>query len=181
MLAGLSFAIAARAQFREGRSPLGRELRLVALFESIIVLPLALYFYGAHADWAFEYRIDPARLPAGSVLGVPLCVFASGAAGYALGWLLIRRRGVKSPYTACVGVGLVLLVTLIAGADRLSHDGTFASFRRGEAQPILETKLAWAIVISLAGAAVAASLVVRALREEARRRALPSPPPVRRR
>ena len=175
------FAIAARAQFREGRSPLGRELRLAALFEAIIVAPVALYFYFVHADWALFYRVDPARLPAIGALLVLLSCAASGAIGYGAGWQLIRHRGVKSPYTACVVVVLVLLVVVLHESDRIGRDGTYASFQRGDAQSIFETRLAWGIVIALAGVVVAAALVVRALREESRRRPPPAAPLPRRR
>src|SRR5262249_59830703 len=111
---GLVFAACARVQFANGGSPWGRELAAVLSFEAIIVWPVALYFYLVHPAWSWMYLIDPARLPWGVGFLVLLGYAATLLGGYLGGWALLRARKETAVYAVLAGLGLVLIVLLIA-------------------------------------------------------------------
>lgn len=169
VFAGLCFATAAMVQFREGRSPWGRELLAVVSFEGIVVWPTSIYFYLVHPDWSWMYFVDPARLPAGVlalVLGAHLVALLGGYLG---GWMLIRRRGDKAAVLAVAGGAVLLSLVALFTRARLFRYGTYAGFHHGQTQPLSEVKLFWVLGPIAVGVLVSAVAVGWTLFSQGRR------------
>jgi hypothetical protein len=165
----LVFAACARTQFTSGGSPWGRELMAVLSFEAIIVWPVALYFYVVHPAWSWMYFVDPARLPTGVSLLVLLGYVATLLGGYLGGWALLRARKDKILWGVLAGLGLALVVFLIACRARVAHSGTFEEYHAGHALSVGEGKLGWALAATSTGVAIAIVLVGFTLWEQGKR------------
>ncbi len=166
---GLCFAVAAGSQFREGRSPWGRELLAVASFAAIVLWPTASYLYLVHADWSWMYWVDPATLPRGMLVLVLLAWAVAVVGGYLGGWALIRRKGDRAGLIALGGGAAVALLAVLLGRARIFRYGSYAAFHHGQAAPLSEVKLAWTLPPIVVGVGVAAAAVCWNLYSQGRR------------
>lgn len=135
-----------------------------------MIAPAGAYLAAVHPAWTAAYVVDPDGL-SGFVAFVGMVLPASALfAGYAGGWQIVRSRGPGALRAAlAAGIGLLILIALV-GRGRVFHVGTYAAFYRGDALPIVRTKLFYALIVLGAGLVAAAVLVGRALRGEARRK-----------
>jgi hypothetical protein len=176
VLVGLCFAAAAQVQFREGRSPWGRELLAVLSFEGIVAWPTTAYFYLVHPDWSWMYLLDPASLPRGLLALVLAAHAVALVGGYLLGWWMIRRWGQRGAWGAPAGAALVLIIGVLIGHARIFRYGTYASFHRGQWLPLREVKLGWVFAPILLGIAVAVVAVGWTLYSQGRRAVVSAKP-----
>jgi hypothetical protein len=171
---GLAFASAAVNQFREGRSPWGRELLAVLSFEAIVLWPVAIYLYLVHPDWSWMYWVDPASLPRG-LLGLVLAAWLVALlGGYLGGWALIRRRGQRSAWVALGAGAATWLTAVLVAHARISRYGTYAAFHQGKAVPLGTVKLAWVLPAIVIGVIAAAAAVGWTLYSQGRRVGAPA-------
>ena len=169
LLVGLVFAWCARVQFTGGARPWGRELFAVLSFAGIIVWPLSLYFFLVYPDWSWLYLVDPDRLPRGISVLILIALVVVLLAGYLAGWALLRASAEKWLLGAMGGVGAALVLFVVMARRRLLASGSYAEYHTGRALSASESKLAWAIGITLIGFAAAAGMVGFTLNQQGRR------------
>ena len=169
MLVGLVFAACARQQFAGGAAPWGRELAAVLSFEAIVLWPVALYYYLVYPDWSWMYFVDARRLPSGVSILVLLAYVATLLGGYLAGWALLRARRQRLLAGAIGGVTLLMGGFVVACRGRLFTSGSFAEYHAGTAPSVTEGKLAWALVVTAIGVAIAMVVVGLALWEQGKR------------
>lgn len=123
--------------------------QLVALHAAAVVAPIALYFYAVHPAWAWLYWFDPDKLGVASV--IPLV--AGHAALVIGGWygaaLLIRRGHAGALLYVAGGLGLVLLILIIASFNRLGTAANYLGWQAKRGISVFSVKLGWAFVVSL--------------------------------
>jgi hypothetical protein len=176
VLVGLVFAGCARQQFAGtgGAAPWGRELAAIMTFEAIVLWPVALYYYMVYPDWSWMYFVDARRLPSGVSILVLLAHVATLLGGYLGGWWLLRAGKLRELAGAVAGLTILLIVFVIVCRGRLFSSGSFAEWSAGHsgASPmpsVGDGKLAWALVVTAIGVAIAIVVVGWALWEQGKR------------
>jgi len=168
-LVGLSLSLAAFWQFEQGRTPFGREAWVPLLFHVLFVTPSVIYLGLAFPDWSWLYLVEPRRLPFGTITLSVLATALAELGGYLGGWALLKARR-RRELTLAVGLGtLTLIVVMLVLRERLSHAGTYAEYALGQAVPIAERKLSWALSIIGSGTVVGLVLAIRFLLEQGQR------------
>src|SRR5579883_3210207 len=101
------------------------------LHAGAIVAPIALYFYAAHAAWAWMYWVDPDKLTGLAI--IPLMVGHVGLVfgGWYAGAVLIRHNAQVASFYAGGALVLVMLILLVFGSDRLATATDFIGYPRG--------------------------------------------------
>jgi hypothetical protein len=158
---GLGFAVLARDRVRVDGPFGGPAFLFVVLNASVVVAPIALYFYAVHPAWAWHYWVDPGHIPGLALVPLVVGHAALVVGGWYGGTLLLRRDQRDIALYTLGGIALVLLVVVILLWHRLTTDATFAQFHRGEGAGFLDVELGWAVITSLM--AVAGSTVYVAL------------------
>jgi hypothetical protein len=149
LLFGIGFALIARDRIRADGPFAAPAFSLVALHAAAVVAPVALYFYAVHPAWSWMYWFDPKALAGIAVL--PLMV------GHGVlvigGWYgasLLLRRGYLAPLLYVTGaVGLVLLIVVVAGSQRLSTATDYLGWQASQGTSLFAVQLGWAFVVSL--------------------------------
>jgi hypothetical protein len=149
LLFGIGFALLARDRIKADGPFAAPAFQLVALHAAAVVAPIALYFYAVHPAWAWLYWFDPDKLGAASV--IPLVV---GHAGLVIGgWygasLLIRREHAGVILYVAGGLGLVLLVLVVASINRLGFAANYLGWVAKRGISVFSVKLGWAFIVSL--------------------------------
>lgn len=130
---GAAAAIAGRRELRVQPRPalLSRGFFAFLSFVFFVLVPVSVYFYAFHGDWALLYLVDTTRIPSAVVLlafALEACV---AALGFAVGASFVR---VQRDWAAAASVGasfaLALLVVIVA-KRRLSVVGTYAQYHGG--------------------------------------------------
>jgi hypothetical protein len=169
LFVGLLFALAARAQFQNGVSPWGRELMAVLSFVGIILWPVAIYFYVAHADWSWMYFVDSKRLPWVLAPLVLLGSLVTTLGGYLVGWVLLRGRNDRAVLATLAALFIFLLVFVTTFSARLFTQGTFGEYHAGHGLAAGEGQLGWALAVCSLGVAIALAVVASAMRDQGKR------------
>ncbi len=131
--AGIAAALAGRVELRVSPRPalLTRSFGAFAIFEILVLIPIAVYFYVFHGDWFLLYLLDVRVVPSALAL-LGFCVLGLfGALGFFVGANMVRhqREG--------IGLALMLLSLGAGGAvvalarDRLAVVGTLSQFQGG--------------------------------------------------
>lgn len=168
-LVGLALALAAYWQFEQGRAPFGREAWVPLLFQLLVVTPSVIYLGLAFPDWSWLYLVEPLRLPFGVITLSVIGTAVAELSGYLGGWALLRARR-RRELLGVMGVAtLALIVAILVLRERLGHAGTYAEYASGQAVPIAERKLGWALSIIGAGTVASLVLAIRFLIEQGQR------------
>lgn len=132
LVTGVGSALAARVELRLNPRPalFTRSFASYALFMGFVMIPVAVYFYVFHGDWALFYLVDTARLPSALAMVGFMAMAAVGVLGFVSGATLVRTQ------REVMAVGIIVLALLLAigvvvvGADRLSLVGSWDQFDR---------------------------------------------------
>jgi hypothetical protein len=141
---GVASAIAGRSELRVSPRPalLTRSFGAYAIFLSVLLVPISVYFYVFHGDWYLLYLVDVRRVPSALALLSFMGHVALGAAGFLLGAGMVRSQrdvlaGLSAGAVTALGVGVFGLARA-----RLSVVGTYAQYHRGFGlAPITESGL----------------------------------------
>ena len=98
------------------------------IFQGLIILPIATYFFVFHGDWFILYVFDVRRIPSALALVGLLAVAGIGGLGFALGSFCVRSQ--KASWAGVIGVIVLLVGAGIVSAfrDRLAVVGTYAQY-----------------------------------------------------
>jgi hypothetical protein len=130
---GIAAALASRRELRLSPrpAPLTAGFGALALYLVFVLVPVSLYFYWFHGDWALHYLVDVQAIPSAVAL-VGFVVEASlGGVGFLAGASLVR--GQREAVAAAV-LGLVVVVGGVVvhlARARLAVLGSFAQFHGG--------------------------------------------------
>ena len=166
---GLFFGWCARERVRVDGPWSQPSISLVLLFLAMIVVPCALYFYLAHADWSWLYLVDPARVPKLAIVSV-LAAQGGALVGAYYGAARLVRAGKEVPLRFVLGGyagGLLIMLIVLRG--RLTHYGTYAQYHAGHALPILDVKLGYVLIAVFIGVGAAAAVVGMELTRDGKR------------
>tara|TARA_R110002096_G_scaffold44526_13_gene120589 strand:- start:194792 stop:195223 length:432 start_codon:yes stop_codon:yes gene_type:complete len=119
------------------------------MFIGMIMVPITLYLYLAHASWAWMYMIDPSDIPGFAILPLVVLHGAMIVAGWYLGARLIQAGRHKLIGYIALGAGLVSLVAVALLWGRLGYYGSYTEFHEGRALPIMDVKLGYVLVALL--------------------------------
>ncbi len=166
---GFAFALAARDRLRADGPFVTPAFLLVVMFTGLIVLPLTLYLYGAHAAWSWLYLLDPAAVPALAV--VPIAAAHAGAviAAWYLGARFLQAGNLKFLAYATAGTGVAFLLGIAIFQRRLRRDGSFADWQADNTLGLMQVELGYALIALALGMAGAAAYVMIELSRDARR------------
>ncbi len=156
---GLFFAWCARAQFRDGAPPWGRDLAAVGSFALLGLVPVELYLCLVHPDWSWMYLVDPAHLGGGVAALVAAALTAALLTGWGVGWQLVKRKRAAALGGALAGAPLVGGAIAFLARGRLAAVGSFAEFHAGHARPLFDVKLGWVLCALAAGILAQAAAV----------------------
>ncbi len=166
---GLAFAFAGRDRIRADGPSAPPAFLLVLLHVGLVTAPVTLYFYAAHAAWAWLYLVDPVRVPGLAV--VPLVVvhgLVVVGGWYLGGWLVRGERGNALLYPL-LGVMAAFLVGAVVALPRLSSATSYAGHLAGQRGDLMSVELGWALLVSFAASAAAAAYVIVELLRDSRR------------
>jgi hypothetical protein len=130
---GVAAALASRRELRLSPrpAPLTAGFGALALYLFFVVVPVSLYFYWFHGDWAVHYLLDVQAIPSAVALVGFVVEVLLGGAGFVVGASLVRAQR-----EAFAG-GLLGVVLVVAGGllqlarARLAVLGSFAQFHGG--------------------------------------------------
>jgi hypothetical protein len=98
------------------------------IFDVLVVLPVATYFYAFHGDWFLLYSMDTRRVPSALALLALSLFIGGGALGFVSGASLVRSQKLGAA-VALAAASLALGGGVAFGLrDRLTQVGTFAQF-----------------------------------------------------
>src|SRR4029079_19719176 len=117
-------------------------------------------------DWSWMYFVDARYLPSGISILVLLAYVATLLGGYLGGWALLRAGKLRALLGVIAGRALFMLVFVSVCRGRLLSSGTFAEYHAGHSPNASESKLAWALVVTAIGTAIAIVVVGLALWEQ---------------
>lgn len=166
---GLGFAFAGRDRIRADGPFAPPAFLLVLIHVGLVTAPVTLYFYAAHADWSWLYIVDPERVPGLAI--VPLVV-GHGlvlVGGWYLGAWLVRTDRKRQLLYGILGVSIVFLVGFILSLGRLTTATTYAGYLAGASGGLMSVELGWALLVSFAASAAAATYVFIELLRDSRR------------
>lgn len=127
---GIIAALAGRVELRVSPRPalLTRSFMAYMVFATLVLVPIAIYFYVFHGDWFLLYTVDVSQIPSALALVGFVVLTLVGAAGFVLGSVMVRGQRDT--------LGMLLVAVAVVGAvgigviarDRLSVVGTFAQY-----------------------------------------------------
>lgn len=166
---GLGFAWAGRERIRADGPFAPPAFLLVLIHVGLVTAPVTLYFYAAHADWAWLYLVDPDNVPGLAI--VPLVVIHALVivGGWYLGAWLIRTDRKRILLYAILGVSVVFLLGFVLALGRLTTATTYAGYLAGASGGLMSVELGWALLVSFAASASAAAYVFIELMRDSRR------------
>lgn len=166
---GLGFAFAGRDRIRADGPFAPPAFLLVLIHVGLVSAPVTLYFYAAHADWSWLYLVDPERVPGLAI--VPLVVGHALVlvGGWYLGSWLVRTDRKRILLYAILGVAAAFLVGFVLALGRLTTATTYAGYLAGAEGELMSVELGWALLVSFAASAAAATYVFIELLRDSRR------------
>jgi hypothetical protein len=166
---GLAFALAARDRLRADGPSSSPAILLVLIYAGLITLPIAFYFYLAHAAWTWHYLVDPAKVPGLAVLPLVIGHGLVVVGGWYLGAILLRSETKHMLLYVLGGVIAATAVAIGVLVPRLLAATTYASYKAGVMGRLMSVELGWAVLVSVAATAVAGGYVFVELARDSRR------------
>lgn len=127
---GLAAALAARADLCLSPRPaiVSKACTAYGIFVGLILVPISIYFYAFHGDWALLYVVDSRHIPSAFALLCFLLEGLIGLGGFLLGaaWVRTQREGWAFG-AASISV-LAALAVIFIGWERLSQVGSYEQF-----------------------------------------------------
>jgi len=123
----------------------------VLLYSALIFWPAAAYCYLAHPAWSWMYIVDPASVPALTVVVVLAADLGAILGGFYLGARLLRAQREKHLYGALAGGAAVTLLMPVIFAGRMFSYGTYQQFHGGRAVALSTVKLGYVLIAVVAG------------------------------
>ncbi len=166
---GLGFAFAGRDRIRTDGPFAPPAFLLVLINVGLVTAPVTLYFYVAHADWSWLYLVDPDRVPGLAI--VPLVVGHAllVVGGWYLGAYLVRKDKARVLLYGILGVVVAFLVGFFLWLPRLTTATSYAGYLAGASGGLMGVELGWALLVSFAASAAAATYVFIELLRDSRR------------
>jgi hypothetical protein len=149
LLFGIGFALIARDRIRADGPFAAPAFPLVALHAAAVVAPVALYFYAVHPAWSWMYWFNPKELAGIAVLPLMVGHGVLVIGGWYGASLLLRRGYLAALLYVAGAVGLVLLVVVVAGSQRLSTATDYLGWQASQGTSLFAVQLGWAFVVSL--------------------------------
>jgi uncharacterized membrane protein YuzA (DUF378 family) len=100
-----------------------------ALFLSLLLLPISVYFYVFHGDWFLLYAVDVHHVPSAVALLGFMAEGGFGVLGFSLGAALARSQRNGLGYAVVGLAGLLSLSVIALWPERLAVVGTCAQYR----------------------------------------------------
>jgi hypothetical protein len=100
-----------------------------ALFLTLVLLPVSVYFYVFQGDWFLLYAVDVRRIPSAIALLGFVAEGAFGVLGFSLGAALARNQRTGLGYAVLGMAASSSLAVVLLWPERLSVVGTFAQYR----------------------------------------------------
>jgi hypothetical protein len=149
LLFGLGFALVARDRIKADGPFATPAFPLVMIHAGAIVAPIALYFYTAHAAWAWMYWVDPDKLSGLAVL--PLMVGHVGLVfgGWYAGATLIRHNAQGAMAYVGGAIALVMLIMLVAGSDRLATAADYIGYAKSNGTGLFKVRLGFTFMFAM--------------------------------
>jgi hypothetical protein len=128
---GVSAALVGGTELRLSprHAVLTSSFKAYALFLTLIVLPISIYFYVFHGDWFLLYAADVRRIPSAVALIGFMAECAIGVVGFQLGAGFARNQRIGLGYAISGAAGVAALAVVALWPERLSVVGTFAQYR----------------------------------------------------
>ncbi|MCB9709172.1 MAG: hypothetical protein H6714_10330 [Myxococcales bacterium] len=127
---GLAAALAARNDLCLSPRPaiISKASMAYGIFVAFLLVPISMYFYGFHGDWALLYLVDSRRIPSAFALLCFAIEALIGLGGFLLGavWVRTQRDGLAFFAASAAAIGALAVVFL--GWDRLSSVGTYEQY-----------------------------------------------------
>lgn len=166
---GLAFALAGRDRIRADGPFAPPAFLLVLIHVGLVTAPVTLYLYAAHADWSFLYLVDPTDVPGLAI--VPLVVGHALVivGGWYLGSWLIRTDRLRVLWYALGGTVTAFVIGFALAWPRLSTATTYKGFGDGAHGGLMSVELGWALLVSVAASASAATYVLIEMMRDSRR------------
>ncbi len=130
---GVAAALASRRELRLSPrpAPLTAGFWALLLYLTLVLVPISLYFYWFHGDWALHYVADAQAIPSAVALVGFVVEVLLGGLGFVAGASLVRAQreavaGAVLGLVVAVGAGLLHLVRA-----RLTVVGSYAQFHGG--------------------------------------------------
>ena len=166
---GMGFALLARDRVRADGPFAGPAFLFVVLHAAVVVAPIALYFYAVHPAWAWHYWVDPAHVPGLALVPLVVAHPALVIGGWYGAAFLLRRDRRDIALYAAAGLGASFVLAVLLLYTRLTTDGTFAQYHKGEGAGFLDVELGWAVITSLMAGTGSTVYVALALLGDGRR------------
>ena len=170
LITGLVFASLSGERIRSDGPFAAPAFTLVGLHASTVVVPVSLYLYVVHPEWAWMYFIDPNRVPGLAVIPLMAAHGALVFVGWFGGaWLQRRpdhRKAIRIGLAA--GAAVTLLVTGLAWS-RLSVSATYLGFAHKASVGLFVVELGYALLVTLLAVGASAGYVGIELSRDSRR------------
>jgi hypothetical protein len=168
VVTGLVFAWVARDRLRADGVFAPPAFLLIALHAALTVV-VALYFYVVHPEWALMYFVDPAKLSGLAILPLVVGHATLVGAGWYVGAYLIRSDRKRALLYSIGGVGVVALVAIALGFERLSHAAQYLGWKHGQRLGLFDVEIGYSITVAFAALAGSIAYVLLELIRDRRR------------
>jgi len=127
---GIAAALAARADLCLSPRPalLSKACMAYGVFVVFILLPISIYFYAFHGDWALLYVVDSRNIPSAFALLCFLMEGLIGLGGFLLGAVWVRSQHEGWAFGAASFTALLALAVVFIGWSRLSQVGSYEQY-----------------------------------------------------
>lgn len=166
---GLGFAFAGRDRIRADGPFAPPAFLLVLIHVGLVTAPVTLYFYAAHADWSWLYVVDPARVPGLAIVPLVVAHALVLVGGWYAGAWLVRTDRKRVLLYVILGVAIAFLIGFVIALGRLTTATTYAGYLAGTSGGLMSVELGWALLVSFAASAAAATYVFIELLRDSRR------------
>lgn len=166
---GLILAWAARERVRAEGPFVSPAFPMVLVHLGGFVIPVTLYFYFAHGDWAWLYLLDSARIPLLALLPLAIVHALLVFGGWYAGAALVRADRVRALLWTALAVTGVFALAVLAAWRRLLTATTYAGWRRGDTFGLMRVELGWALLVAVAASVGVLVYLLLELRQDGRR------------
>lgn len=169
-MTGLVFASLSGERIRAEGPFAAPAFTLVGLHAATVVVPVALYLYLVHPEWAWMYLVDPDRVPGLAVIPLMAAHGALVFVGWFVGaWLQRRPDHSKAVRTSLAIGSVVTLVVTALSWSRLSVSATYVGFAHKATVGLFVVELGYALLVALLAVGASAGYVGVELSRDSRR------------
>ena len=131
-LMGASIAFSARVQIRTLQRPLFTTRYFVSLmlFQGMIFLPVAVYFYSFFPDWSWMYLVDTAELGNATPTMTMALYPVAAVMGYLIGYFSARSSGDWITVTFMVFMIIGAIGLFAVAGNKVAWVGSFEQYHR---------------------------------------------------